>query len=185
MSKKQKQSLKTHQNNGFGSPGVSKIDSSHRFSSPYMVSHHILNEYMWFHSQNMSQNDIKITPNDHVGTWWSLGDQDGSLLVPGAPGRLRGELPKVGMPANPGFYQAPTGLQPGPTGPNRAQPGSNRAQPGFPGEFLALKPTTYGSKQKETLTRSTPRGVGGPTFSRRDRICNTKRYLYKHKSLNQ
>ena len=115
-----------------------------------MVSYHILNEYMRFHGENMSQNDVKITKNSHVGTWWSLGDQDGSLLVPrhqegSAGGCQRWHAGK------PGFFPGPTGLQPGPTG----------LQPGFPGEFLALKPTTYGSKQKETLTRSTPRGVGG------------------------
>ena len=60
---------------------------------------------------------------------------------------------KGGHAGKPGFLPGPTGLQ-----------------PGFPGEFLALKPTTYGSKQKETLTRSTPRGVGG--FTQVGLICH-------------
>ena len=102
----------------------------------------------------MSKNDIKIDqklPCLHL----VVPGRPGRLLAGAqAPGRLRGGLPKVACWQTRVF----TGIQPGPTG---LQPG---LQPGFPGEFLALKPTTDGSKQKETLTRSTPGGVGGSIY---------------------
>ena len=48
------ETFKTNQLHVSGSPEVSNIDSPHRFSSPYMVSDHILDEYMSFYYESLN-----------------------------------------------------------------------------------------------------------------------------------